>query len=158
MSNWIDDLKEQDVQHQEHLSSMNAIRLHNANVVRAKAPALWSLLIIQIEAYLEQLRASFPHDMTRQADLIKRGDSYTLQGKKLPLSVMKLTLNLDGSCINISQGIKHEFADRPTLTPSKPIDFKVTNDEDVVFFWKDWNYADPSLIAEQLVKIACRLH
>ena len=88
----------------------------------------------------------------------QRGDSYTLQGKKLPICVMELTLNLDGSCINISQALKQEFADTPTLTPSKPIDFTVTNDEDVVFFWKDWKYADPSALAEQLIKLVCRLY
>jgi hypothetical protein len=158
MSSWVDDLKRQDVERQEAAANSDAIRLHNAKMIRAKAPALWSLLIVKIETDLKKLREAFPQDMTRHADLIKRGETYTLQGKRLPITVMELSLNLDGSCINISQAVKHEFAEEPILTPSKPIDFKVTADEEVIFFWKNWDYSDPGLVAEQLIKIVCRLY
>ncbi|MGA2852160.1 MAG: hypothetical protein ABSE46_24405, partial [Terracidiphilus sp.] len=105
MSSWVDDLKQQDAHRQEVAANSNAIRLHNAGVVRAKAPDLWTLLIAQIETDLKRLRETFPDDLSRQGDLISRGGAYILQGKKLPISIMRLTLNLDGNCINISQAI-----------------------------------------------------
>ena len=157
MRSWIDDLKRQDVEQQVAFANSNALRLHDAGVVRAKAPDLWKLLITQIEADFKGLKEAFPNDLGRQGELIQRGDSYIIRGRKLPISIMKLSLNLNGSCIKISQATKQEFADHPTLMPSKPIDFKVLDDEDVVFFWKNWMYADPTALAETLVKLTCRI-
>jgi hypothetical protein len=158
MSSWVDDLKQQAVRQEDIAANSNAIRLHNARMVRAKAPDLWTVLIAQIDSDLKRLMETFPNDIGRQGDLIRRGNSYVLQGKKLPISVIKLTLNLDGSCIDIAQAQKQDFAEHQALMPSKPIDFVVTKDEDVTFFWKNWSYADPALLSEQLVKLACRLH
>jgi hypothetical protein len=158
MCDWIDDLKKQDAEQQEASANSNAMRLHDAGVVRAKAPDLWTLLIAQIDADFKELREAFPNDLSRQGELTRRGDSYIIRGRKLPISVMKLTLNLAGSCINISQALKQEFVDRPTLMPLKPIDFVVTKDEDVVFFWKDWTYTDPTELAEKFVKLVCRIY
>jgi hypothetical protein len=135
MCDWIDDLKKQDAEQQEASANSNAMRLHDAGVVRAKAPDLWTLLIAQIDADFKELREAFPNDLSRQGDL-----------------------NLAGSCINISQALKQEFVDRPTLMPLKPIDFVVTKDEDVVFFWKDWTYTDPTELAEKFVKLVCRIY
>ena len=158
MSSLIDDLKKQDAQQQEATANLNAIRLHNAGVVRAKAPDLWTLLIAEIDTILTQLREAFPSDLSRHGDLTSGGDSFTIQGKKLPISIMKLTLNLGGTCINVHQALKRDFGEHPKLMPNKPIDFIVTRYEDVVFFWKDRTYTDPAALAEQLIKLACRLH
>jgi hypothetical protein len=158
MSSWIDDLKEQDEQQKKAIANFNAIRLHNAVVVHAKAPGLWTLLIAQIEADLMQLSEIFPNDLGRQCELIKRSHSYILQGRKLPFTILKLVLNLDAGCVCISKGYKQDFADRPVLMPLKPIDFKVTQDEDVIFFWRDREYIDPSALSEQFVRMVCGIH
>lgn len=158
MSSWVEVFKQQEEEQQRAVANSNAIRLRNARMVRARAPALWMVLIAEIEADLKRLMDAFPNDLGKQGDLIRRGDSYIIQGKRLPISIVKLTLNLDGSCIDIAQALKQGSAEHPALIPSKPIDFVVTKDEDVAFFWKNWSYVDPASLSEQLVRLACRLY
>jgi len=157
MSGWIDEIKKRDEQQQEAANKINAIRIHNAKIIHAKAPALWAVVIAQITSDLKTLRETFPNDLRRQGDLISRGNSHTLQSKKLPFSIMELTLNLDAGHVDVLQGSKKDRIDQPILVPKEPIQFTVQNDEQLTFIWKDHHFSDPAHLSEQLIKYVCGL-
>jgi hypothetical protein len=155
MSDWIERMKIQDEKQDSEKQLQDSLRLHNARIIRAKGGSLWDAVVEQIRADSEKLKTAFPHDSTRQCELIARGDTHTLTSRKLPFKIMEMTLNLDGLCVDIQEASKHDRFDQSILSPKDPIKFVVLEHEEVEFEWKGSRYRQPSALAEYLIRYVC---
>lgn len=159
MPDWIDKLKGGDDKRADDQRRNEELRLHNAKVIRAKAPKFWNAVIEQIKADSEKLRVAFPHDISRHCDLIQSGDSYRLQGKKLPIQIIEMSLNLDGQCVDILEGTKSDrYTNANVLSQQGAMSITVwQGGEDLQFYWNGVYYSEPELLAERLIKRACQI-
>jgi hypothetical protein len=154
MSDWIDRLKTHD-QSQEEARKKHEETLHeHAKLIRSKAPAFWMAVIELLKADCAKLQETFPNDKSRQCDLIQTGNSCRLQSKKLPFTILELSLNLDGKSVDVDRGTKSSRYDTQPLSKREVIQIKVFKEE-VVFEWRGSDYSTPALLAERLIKEVC---
>jgi hypothetical protein len=60
MADWIDDLKKSELAREVNDREQNRIRLHNAEIIKAKVPAIWQSIKQELQADSEKLRQTFP--------------------------------------------------------------------------------------------------
>jgi hypothetical protein len=157
MSDWIDDLKKRDESATDDIRKQNEIRLLNAEIVRARAPAFWSLAMDCGGAYVTKLAAAFPNDRNRQCDLAQRDATYILQGRKVPITILDMTLNAGAACVAMHRSYRRERTDQPIRTPIDGMRIIVGVDDEVEFVWQGTHFREPSALAEALIRYVCGL-
>ena len=152
MSNWIDQIKQEDERQVHAKRKDDELHLHVSGIVQAKAPAFWKGLIDQIQIDLNTLRDTFPNDNRRQGDLIQRGQKYELQGKKLPITILELSLDLNRLCIEVQKSVRTDRTDQSLFHPIDPIKMNVDINDELYLSWRTARFTDPAALAESLIK------
>jgi hypothetical protein len=151
MPDWIDKLKKDDDTKAKASQHQSEVRLRNDKVIAAKAPGLWDTLIKQITTDAAKLNDAFPTDASRQCDVIQQGHAYVLQNRRLPFSILVLSINFAASQIDVRTGTKNSGGPANMQTDS-PICFTLDFQDELQFEWLGTKYSDMALLSERLIK------
>jgi len=156
MSDWIERLKNEDDETAKATEMGVTLRLHEAKVVTAKAPAFWQDLCDRLQQYSYRLRETFPRDNERQCSVTTSGNSCLILGQKAPFTALDLTLNLNGMCLDARWDSGDRKREPPTRSNSS-FKFQLDDTEEVFVVQGNQNYADPAHLAEYLIRRVCNM-
>ncbi len=162
MTDWIDKQKASDDQKEDAVQRQSEVRLHDAQIVRAKAPLSWRALLESLNVYTQKLRDVYPHDSSRQCTVTSSAASCTLRSQKLPFQILDLTLNLPGLCIDglwqVQEGrVPHNHSHPSQVGTEDRISLSLDSQDEVTFLWEGRTFANPTEFAERLIKRVCRI-
>lgn len=155
MPNWIDNMKSRESSLENDKRRGEEIRLQNAKIVGAKAPSFWATVMEIVKANSEQLRAAYRDDAGRQCDLTQSGNGHILQGRKVPITMLYMTLNTAASCVEMMHSSRRERYDIPVPSPLDGMRIVVGPDDEVEFVWRGRRFYDPAALAEALIRSVC---
>jgi hypothetical protein len=150
MPDWIDKLAEKDKAQAEQRQTQEELRLHNAKVIKAKAPEWWDAVIERLQTDCSKLRETFPNDARRQCTLVKNGMDWELSGCKLPWKIFNFRLNVDGQSVDIVESRK-EARDRTEPAGRDAIKISIRSDEWMEFTFRGHAYQTPESLAQALI-------
>src|SRR5271163_4073028 len=74
MSDWIDKRKQRELAQEQKTQTIDKLRLHKADIVKANAPSLWAALKQCVIGDSEKLRREFPTDSQYHITFEHRGN------------------------------------------------------------------------------------
>lgn len=158
MGDWIDDLEARATKEAAERTRQEEIRLHNARLIRAKAPGFFNLLLQRIKSDCERLREKFPND-SRYHPFVneERPSGFSLNGSKMPRRILGFDLNVDAHRIDVCERVKHSREDQPFPRALAPIDITVGNEDELKLTFRGNTHDTPESLAHQLISYACEL-
>lgn len=156
MSDWIKSLKREDDEAEKASELSTKLRLHEAKGITAKAPAFWNDLVDCLRDDAAQLRETFPQDNERQCSVSPRGNSCSVQGQKAPFTVLNLSLNLDGMCIDARWDSGDRKREQPTQSSTR-FNLRLDVAEDLFVSDGSQTHTTPAHLAEYLIKRVCNI-
>jgi len=159
MENWIDRLKQQEAGRDEHTSRQIEIRLHNAKIIKAKAPVLWAATIECIRADCSALRESFPDKRERYCHLDPNGaDGVVIVNEgSLPRLQLSVKLNLDGQCVDLIEAVEYDRFQPASINKRGQIEITVNDLEELAFRYNGKAHTTPASLAQALVSRVCKI-
>ncbi len=156
MSDWITRLKREEEEAEKASELSTKRRLHEAKGITAKAPAFWEDLVDCLKDDASRLREAFPQDNERQCSVALRGNSCSVQGQKAPFTVLNLTFNVDGMCIDARWDSGDRKREQPTRRSTR-FNLRLNVAEDLYVSNEDQTYTNPAHLAEYLIKRVCNI-
>ena len=152
MRDWIDRLKSDDDAKTEASQRQSEVRLRNDKVIAAKAPEFWEILIKKIKADVAKLNEIFPNDSSKQCDLKELDHAYVLQNRRLPFSILTLSVNFPASQIDMRAGTQDSMEEQADMRSDTPIRFVLDHQDELQLEWLGTKYSDMALLSERLIK------
>jgi hypothetical protein len=154
MSQFIENLKRATQAQTETLQRQAALRLHNADVLRAKAPIFWDATKTILRTECGEMQRNFPND-PRYNPFVNEQMGFTLNGKKMPRKILMVDLNLDGQCLTVSEATKYSLIEQPIFDYIAPISIAVGSEEELVFTFRGRPLDTPESLAEAMISYVC---
>jgi len=112
MADWIDKLKENELAREAGQREQNQIRLHNIEVIKAKAPAVWQSLKNAVQADSEKLRREFPDNSEYHCTFEQPGPNHfaLVRDSLEQARRVDLKFNLEGHFIEMVESFCRERA------------------------------------------------
>jgi len=151
----IANLKQQDAVAEQERDTANRIRLHNADVIQAKAPDLWCLVINHIATLCGDMLRAFPYNSKRHPFLEPLVNGFILNGGGLPRRILAADLDIKGQRIRLSERIKNSLEDDPRPEIKPPVSITVGEQEELLFQFMGRTYDDPQDIARAMICHVC---
>lgn len=155
MDELIESLKRRD--HAETIAqeTENKIRLHDAEIIQAKAPDFWAMVKAHLQVLCSELMQAFPNNTSRRAFMEDIPDGFFLNGSGLPRRILSAQLDVQGQRVKMSIRIRQSFEDAPTPQPLPSIDIKVGKNEEVLFIYTGKRHDDPQEVSRALLRYVC---
>lgn len=83
-ADYIDEFKQRREDEEVKRRREEEIRLHNVQVIQAKAPLFWQAAVEKIRADCEKMKATFPNDIHFEYQLEVKDNGFTLQHRGSP--------------------------------------------------------------------------
>jgi hypothetical protein len=155
MDELIESLKRQDEIASVARDTENRIRLHNADITRAKAPDFWNLVTERLRALCAELIQTFPTNYSRHAFMESLPDGFFLNGSGLPRRILSAQLDITGQRVRLAVRIKNSIEDQPMPQALPSIDIKVGSDEELRFTFMGKAHDDPQALARSILRYVC---
>lgn len=118
MSDWIDEFKKQKESREKKQQEETSLRLHKAEIIGAKAPALIAALKGRVAADCEKLRAQFPDDQQFHCTFASRNTGFVLTSHPSRLArSLRVTSNIKGHCIDVEKSEMSPVTGEMVLRP-----------------------------------------
>lgn len=134
-----------------------ALRLHNAQLIAAKAPTFWELATNRVGVICDELRQGFPTDNRYHLFITLQAPSgFFLNGNTSPRCILSAQLNIRGQQVDLSERVLNNVLDQPTPNAKSPITIKVRADEELTFTFQGESFDQPDELARALVSYVLR--
>jgi len=155
MDELIESLKQQDERTALVRETENRIGLHNAEIIRAKAPDFWNLVTERLRALCPELIQTFPTNYSRHAFMESLPNGFFLNGGGLPRRILSAQLDINGQRVRLAVRLKNCIEDQPTPQTLPSIDIKVGSDDGLRFTFMGKAHDDPQDLARSLLRYVC---
>ncbi len=146
---WVDDLDSDDDERHEEL------RLHEAQIIRAKAPVFWDSVVQHLREDTNKLRDRFQHNSRYHCNVSPSANGVTISGKTFPRKILQLKLNVLGLCVELREDTQLSQFEAETIHKRDVIDIKVEEQGQVGFQFKGKVFDYPHSLSEELVRYVC---
>lgn len=135
MADWIDDLKRDSREHEKREQEKVQLRLHVAEVIRAKAPLLLAELGARVAADCEKLRKEFPNDNRYWCAFEKLGEGFAIRGHagRFPRRTVEVRPNISGQCVDVTEDETRSALSAERLSRVRRVAIKAAPDEQLYF-------------------------
>lgn len=156
MSDWVKKLKAKDREEEESKRHVDKMRLHSAQVIRAKMPKFWHELVDCLKSDMDELKKEFPGTVERQCSLSANETTVSLVGQSKPFTTLTVTLNLAGMCLDSVASMGHRKSG-DLSSDRVDLNFLLNGAESLFVVWGERQLATPSELSEALICRACNI-
>jgi hypothetical protein len=150
---WIDRLKKDQGQDADRARDETKLRLHIADVIKAKMPVFWSLLTTNIGTYCAKLRQTYPSDMQYHCTLNSvTSNSFRLINTIPPRVCIAVCYSESGQYIEIQESGQQTAMDDFAPRRMETLNIKTTDDEDITIAYRQEPITYPAKLAEHLCR------
>ena len=159
MTDWIDNLKKTERDESDAARKKEDLRLHDAAMIRAKAPEFWKTTIHFIHRDCTKLAEQFPGDRNLHCHVIGNPTNgiRCFSGGPLPNQVIDIDLNLDGQCLEIQEGTRVDRGDDFDEERSYQAEFSVGQEEQLIISFKGKFYESADSFAGSVIRHVCKI-
>lgn len=158
MTDWIDDLKNQEALAHQAQHNQEQMRLYNAKMVGAKLPMFWQATIDCIDRYTKKLRETFPATKQRHCHTETTPNVVAIVNEgPLPRLELRLRLNLDGQCIDVFDAEKSDMFQQAQERNPRRIDVTLDQNEQLEFRYEGKVHTTPESLAEAFLCHVCKI-
>jgi hypothetical protein len=145
---WVDKLKAKQVESEEHDRERTRLRLHKADVIKAKMPAFWSRLAACVKSDCAKLREAYSNDQQYHCTFETTGvASFRLLNTVPPRVILNVSYNEKGQFIDIE-----EFGGSLISRKTEQLVIVLTDNEELIINYRRESITDPETLAEYLCK------
>jgi len=154
----IESLKQQDQIEAAAQETANRIRLHDADIIQAKAGDFWDRVTSYLRVLCSDLVATFPNNSKRHAFLDPSlPNGFFINGGGLPRRILAAQLDTKGQRVTLSLRVKQSFDDHPDPQYVAPIAITVGKEEELIYSFMGKREDDPHNLARALLRYVCGL-
>jgi hypothetical protein len=158
MTDWIDDLRNQEALKREAGDTQEKIRLHNAKMIAAKLPMFWQATIDCLDRDTKKLRETFPTIKERHCHIEATSNMVAIVNEgRLPRLDLRLQLNVSGQCVDVFYAVKRDMFRKPEDLDSRRIDVTIDQHEQLEFRYEGKVHRTPESLAQAFVSHACKI-
>jgi hypothetical protein len=150
---WVDDDQTADDDGDNRKKIEGELRLYKARLIAAKAPGFLSALFERLRIDCAGLLLKFSRKLEKQCSYSTDSYTHTVQGCKLPWTVLKMRPNIPGHCIDLVES-RRESRDREVSVQSDQIRIIVNEDDELEFYFRGGRYLTPDALSEGLIRHA----
>jgi len=153
MSDWINSMKSKDDDAARQAQNELGLRLHRAEVIRAKAPIFWESLMDSLKSDCIKLAEMFPNDLSRHCRFTSDDKtSCTLQGNTDTRDTLRLTFSVQ------SMSIRQQFLTGMNVREKSDssLEFDLGDHEELFLRGISGKICLPEIAAECLIKRVIR--
>lgn len=156
MSGWIKRLKVDVNASEKSKRHADAMRLHSAEVIRAKMPKFWQELVDCLKSDVDELRGEFADIVERQCSIFANETTVSLVGQSKPYTTVTVTLNLHGMCLDSVASTGHR-KNGDLSDDRADLNFLLNGVEGLFVVWGERQFAIPTDLSEALIRRACNI-
>jgi hypothetical protein len=137
--------------------TQTALRLHNAQLIAAKAPTFWDMVGNRVGVICDELKQAFPTDNRYHLFVVQQApNGWFLNGNASPRCILSAQLNIRGQQVDMTERIVQNVFDSPTSNIKAPITITVGVNEQLVFNFQGESFDMPDELARAIVSYVLR--
>jgi hypothetical protein len=150
MTDWIDDLTKDAKEKAETRQRKEEMQLHKAKIVEGALPRFWREFENRVVADCAKVKEQNPGNKELHCSIQSLQSGLRLTNDAYPLRKLTLRLNMEGQCIDVDE----EAPEKPRYSGAGDTMIKigVTDDDNLVFSYKDKEYIASADLSEALIE------
>jgi ribosomal protein RSM22 (predicted rRNA methylase) len=150
MNDWIDRMAENYEPKDKRLQREKDIRLHDASVIKSKAPQFWDSLIERLKSDSARLSEKFSDNTARQCSVTNFAGHWEIRGRKMPARILRMRLDPEGQIVYIDV-VEQADRGKENAVGSEQIKITVNGDEELEWVFSGQRYSSASELSRALI-------
>jgi len=156
MSDYIQDEQRRLADESAREAQKERSRLHNTNIIQAKAPDFWNATILSLKRDCEQCAATFPNDGKRNPQLTTKENGFELRNVGIPANIFQVELRVEANFVKVIKRVQRDRYGSEDDAGQEDIRIEVDSSDEIRFVTAANQFFDtPNGIARYFIELVC---